>query len=97
MTSLDVQGVTPVTRTEEVSATLRTFLGSAFPGRGLGDGDDIFALGFGNSLFAMQLVEFIEHEFDVVIESEDLEIENFRSIAAIGALVGRKGRLGGGG
>jgi len=73
-------------------STLRitAFVSRAFQGRDIGPTDDIFALGFGNSLFAMQLVAFVEREFDVAIESDDLEMENFRSIQAIARLVDRK-------
>ena len=51
---------------------------------------DIFATGLANSLFAMQLVDFVEREFGIEIESDDLEIDNFRTIARIAALVDRK-------
>ncbi len=56
----------------------------------LQDSDDIFALGFVNSLFAMQLVTFIESRFGVTIEDEDLDIDNFRSVNALADLVERK-------
>lgn len=56
----------------------------------LEDDHDIFALGFVNSMFAMQLVLFIENEFGVAIDNEDLEIENFNTINAIAALIERK-------
>ena len=52
--------------------------------------EDIFAAGLANSLFAMQLVDFVEREFGIEIESEDLEIDNFRTIARLAALVDRK-------
>jgi acyl carrier protein len=52
--------------------------------------EDIFALGFVNSLFAMQLVLFVEREFGVAVENEDLDLDNFRSVNAIAALVERK-------
>jgi acyl carrier protein len=51
---------------------------------------DIFATGLANSLFAMQLVDFVEREFGIEIESDDLEIDNFRTIGRIAALVDRK-------
>lgn len=41
-------------------------------------------------MFAIQLVEFVEGAFGIEVESEDLEMENFRSIDAITALVERK-------
>ncbi len=52
--------------------------------------EDIFALGFVNSLFMMQLVLFVESEFGVQMENEDLEFDNFRTVEAIGALVESK-------
>ena len=42
--------------------------------------DNIFQLGFVNSLFAMKLVAFIESEFDIEIDNNDLNITNFSSI-----------------
>jgi acyl carrier protein len=60
-----------------------------FKGTELKDDDDIFALGFVNSLFAMQLVSFVEKEFDMTVGDEDLQIDNFRSVNAVVDLVGR--------
>ena len=68
--------------------SVREFLAAHCPGE-LEDDDDIFALGLVNSLFAMQLVLFVEQEFDVVVEGGDLERDNFRSVHAITALVER--------
>ena len=75
---------------DTIAPPLRQFMARSFEGRAIADHDDIFALGFANSLFAMQLVAFVEREFGVEIGSEDLEMDNFRSIQAISALVGRK-------
>jgi len=75
---------------ERIASPIRTFMARTFDGRVVADEDDIFALGFGNSLFAMQLVAFVEREFDIEIESEDLEMSNFRSIQSISTLVGKK-------
>jgi len=49
----------------------------------LGDDDNIFQLGFVNSLFAMKMIGFIESEFDVIIENDDLDITNFSSICNV--------------
>jgi acyl carrier protein len=75
---------------EMIQARIRGFFARAFPGRSLRDGDDIFALGFGNSLFAMQLVDFVEGEFGLTINNEDLDVANFSTIASIRSLVERK-------
>jgi methoxymalonate biosynthesis acyl carrier protein len=75
---------------ETIASPIRSFMSRSFDGRTIGNDDDIFALGFGNSLFAMQLVSFVEAQFRIEIESEDLEMDNFRSIQAIVRLIERK-------
>jgi methoxymalonate biosynthesis acyl carrier protein len=47
------------------------------------DEDDIFRLGFVNSLFAMKLINYIEREYGVVIQSEDIRLDNFSSVTNI--------------
>jgi len=53
----------------------------------LNDDDDIFELGLVHSLFSIQLLLFIEKEFDVEIDDEGLDFSNFRTINAIASLV----------
>ncbi|MEZ4454024.1 MAG: acyl carrier protein [Nannocystaceae bacterium] len=74
---------------DAIHSEIRTFLGKHFRAE-LAVEDDIFALGFVNSLFAMQLVQFIEGQFGVEVESDDLELDNFRSIGAMGRFIARK-------
>ncbi len=69
---------------------IRGFLSRFFRNHELGDDEDIFALGFVNSLLAMQLVQFVEKQFGVTVENEDLDLDNFRTIDAIDALIERK-------
>jgi acyl carrier protein len=45
--------------------------------------DDIFELGFVDSMFALQLVAFIEEKFNIELDDEDLDIVNFRSVRSI--------------
>jgi acyl carrier protein len=56
----------------------------------ISDDDDIFELGATNSLFAIQLVTFVESEFSITAEREDLNIANFSSISALTNFVLRK-------
>jgi methoxymalonate biosynthesis acyl carrier protein len=74
----------------ETKQQIREFVSRFFRGHELADDEDIFASGFVNSMFAMQLVQFVETTFGITVESEDLEIDNFRTLDAIAALVGRK-------
>ena len=78
---------------EESKDKIRAFLSMFTRDHDLKDGDDIFSLGLVNSLLAMQLVAFVEKEFDVAVGDEDLDIENFRSVEAIADFVGRKSAL----
>lgn len=74
----------------ETKQKLRDFLARHFQNYAFGDDEDMFATNFVNSLFAMELVIFVEREFGITIENEDLDIDNFRSINAIAGLVERK-------
>jgi len=69
---------------------IKEFLSRFFKSHDLQPEEDIFALGFVNSLLAMQLVAFVEKEFGVRVEDADLDLDNFRSIRAISCLVERK-------
>lgn len=73
-----------------VKTKIADYLARFFPGHALGHDEDIFSLGFVNSMFAMQLVTFVETTFGITIENEDLELDNFRSIQALSNLVARK-------
>jgi methoxymalonate biosynthesis acyl carrier protein len=54
------------------------------------DDEDLFASGLVNSLFAMQLVLFVEKEFAIKVENHDLDIANFRSVNAITSFIQQK-------
>ena len=57
----------------------------------INEDDSIFELGYVNSLFAMQLVMYLEQEFGIAIENSDLDIrKNFRSIGRIAEFVASK-------
>ena len=75
---------------EEVKAKIQKFLTRSFGHHEFQEEEDIFSLGFVNSMFAMQLVLFLEKEFQITIENEDLEIENFRSINAMSSFLEKK-------
>jgi acyl carrier protein len=56
----------------------------------------LFESGLVNSLFAVQLMTFIERKFGIEVGTDDLEIKNFESISATAAFIARKttGQLG---
>lgn len=54
------------------------------------DEDDLFHLGFVNSLFAMKLILFIEETFHCRVENHEMDIANFNSISNIAKFVAQK-------
>jgi acyl carrier protein len=54
------------------------------------DDDNLFETGIVNSLFAVQLMTFVEKQFAIEVEMDDLDIENFKSLNATTAFVLRK-------
>jgi len=79
-----------VSSMDENKVKIRSFLSKFIQNQDMEDEEDIFASGFVNSLFAMQLVLFIESEFSIKIENEDLKLDNFRTISALANLIERK-------
>ena len=75
---------------DETHEKIKEFLSRFFKNHDLQPNEDIFALGFVNSLLAMQLVAFVEKEFGVTVGDEDLDLDNFRTIDAIANLVARQ-------
>jgi acyl carrier protein len=66
-----------------IEPNVRTFLGKYVSDPQV-DGDlDLFSSGLVNSLYAMQLVLFIEKEYGIQVANEDLDYENFKSVNAI--------------
>lgn len=56
------------------------------------DDDNIFRKGFVDSLFAVQLLDYLEQEFRIKISSQDLNIDNFYSVNRIISFVEEKRR-----
>ncbi|AQS67088.1 acyl carrier protein [Streptomyces pactum] len=75
---------------DDVRTRVREFLAPQLNGRALADSDDIFALGYVNSLFAMQLALFVEQEFSLQLTPDDMEFDNFRTVDGLVRLVTSK-------
>jgi methoxymalonate biosynthesis acyl carrier protein len=77
-----------------IKETVRNFIVSSISIKGLKDDDDLFESGIVNSLFAVQLMTYIEKTFGIEVGMDDLEIENFKSLNATTDFVLKKnGRL----
>ena len=66
-----------------------SFIRGRYPQVEISETDNIFQIGFVNSLFAMELVMFIEKTFSVTVPNDELRIENFHSAASMTELVDR--------
>ena len=75
---------------QQIKDAVRGFIATATAVRNIDDDADLFESGLVNSLFAVQLMTFIEKSFAVEVGVDDLDMDNFRSINATSALVLRK-------
>ena len=76
--------------TNQVKETVRSFINNSINIDGLGDDENLFESGIVNSLFAVQLMTFVERTFGIEIGMEDLDVENFKSVTATAAFISRK-------
>lgn len=73
--------------TISVKKSIREFLSGFVDVSDVEDSDNLFEMGMLNSLFAMQLVLFVEKEFGFQVSNDNLSIENFKSIDAMANMV----------
>ena len=78
----------------EAKEAVRNFIVGSIFVEHLRDDDDLFESGLVNSLFAVQLMTFIEKTFAIEVGADDLDIKNFQSIdAATEFVLRRNGRV----
>lgn len=58
------------------------------------DSDNFFELGYVDSMFALRLVTYIEEQYQITVNNEDLDIENFNSIDNIVRFINAKAQGG---
>ena len=75
---------------KKIRETVTRFLLSSINIANLNNDDNLFESGIVNSLFAVQLMTFLEKTFALEIGMDDLDIENFKSVNATTAFVMRK-------
>lgn len=74
-------------RQQEIKASIKGFVLSAVDIPNLTDDDNLFESGIVNSLFAVQLMTFIEKAFAIEVGIDDLDMDNFKSLNATAAFV----------
>ncbi|MWV44654.1 acyl carrier protein [Paenibacillus sp. HJL G12] len=73
----------------DMKTDIRQFLSRYVKNQDIQDDEDIFSSGIVNSLFAMQLVMFLETRFNIRITNQEMNLDNFKSINSIATTVDR--------
>ena len=76
-----------------VSTYIKDFIWEHFPlarKRKIIDTDPLLESGILDSLGILEVVTFLEHEFHIILNDDDLMPENFQSIECIAAFVQRR-------
>ena len=74
----------------DIDVTIAGFFNEKLPNVRLAKDDDIFKQGLVDSLFALQIVTFVEDAFAFECDDDDLELSNFSSIDNLVQFVTRK-------
>ncbi|MFI0982749.1 acyl carrier protein [Streptomyces sp. NPDC021093] len=74
---------------QTIEVEIREFLESAL-GQEIAPDEDYFAKGIVDSLFALELVTFLEHRFEFEIDVEDLSLDHFRTAVNVAEFVRKK-------
>ena len=74
---------------ETILLAVRAYIAANMP-RPIADTENYFESGFVKSLFGIQLIAFIERQFDAAIDDDDLVLTNFNSVENVAAFVCRK-------
>lgn len=73
----------------EIKCDVRAFLSRYVKNQDIQDDEDIFSSGAVNSLFAMQLIMYLESRFSIRITNQEMNPDNFKSINSIEQTVNR--------
>jgi methoxymalonate biosynthesis acyl carrier protein len=79
------QTMAPITA-EAIKEALFSFLEGSIKTKVAVD-QDLFKSGLVSSMFAMQLVVYLEERYDIAIIGPDLTLDNFRTVQAMTSLV----------
>lgn len=93
VTTVNQTALTPAADAHAIHERLRHFIAINFPlarNKTLADEQSLFQSGIIDSLGIMDLVGFVEEEFQILIADEDFLPENFETIARLTAFVQSK-------
>jgi acyl carrier protein len=75
---------------QSTKETIKNFILDSINIPELDDDDNLFESGIVNSLFAVQLMTFLEKAFNIEVTMDDLSMDNFESINATSSFVQKK-------
>ena len=76
----------------DIRTIIRDYLTRVADYPDLPDDQDIFDSGVVSSIFAIELIDFIEQRFALTVEDEDLDMANFATLDALTAFVSQKSK-----
>jgi methoxymalonate biosynthesis acyl carrier protein len=76
--------------TQTPKEAIRNFILDSINIPDLNDDDNLFESGIVNSLFAVQLMTFLEKSFNIEVTMDDLSMDNFESINSTSSFVQKK-------
>ena len=76
--------------TQEIQMTVKNYIGERIDLEDFSAEVNIFEEGLVNSLFAIELMTFLEQSFDIKVGMDDLDMDYYQSINSITAFVKRK-------
>lgn len=80
-------------QTDSLEGSIRTFILERFPlarQRNVSNQESLLENGILDSLGILEVVTFVEGEFQITVDDEELQPDNFSSIASMSAYVVRK-------
>jgi acyl carrier protein len=80
-------------RKDEIQAAILEFVLTKFPAarhRGIKDTDSLLEQGIVDSMGVLEIVTFLESQFDVTLSDDELLSDHFETVASIAELVDRK-------
>jgi methoxymalonate biosynthesis acyl carrier protein len=75
---------------DELRGSVRKFITMHIDHAHLDDGLDLFGAGLATSLFAVQIVMWVERTFGIQVKASDMDIANFSSVDSIAHFITEK-------
>ncbi len=78
---------------EKIKGKIRERIKPILQGNEIDDEENFFELGLVHSLFAMQIILFIEREYQIELDPEEVSLESLSSVNAIAEIIDQRLRI----